>query len=237
MITFVYILNILLLAFPPVFFWGYFYYVKDKKEPEPIRLLVRSFLFGMVTALPLILIRFLFDWFPQFNVVVGLSTIITFVLLGFAEECIKLFTLMGLTRRKAIDVNQILDGAIYGVMVALGFAFIENIFYFAEFLRVAERGVELYGTYIFRGFITMFAHTIFTGIAGYFYILGKVEKKNLWIKGLVIAAVLHAIFNLFNVTSFWGFSLGYLNVLLLGGSLWYLLSLVKAKRSGTIRKI
>ena len=149
----IYFLNILLLAFPPVLFWGYFYYIKDKKEPEPLRLILRSFLFGAVTALPLIIIRFLFDWFPQFNLIVGLSTIITFVLLGFIEECIKLFTLMGLTRGKVIDVNQILDGAIYGVMVALGFAFIENIFYFAEFLKVAERGVELYGTFIYRGFI------------------------------------------------------------------------------------
>ncbi len=228
------ILNVLLLAFPPVLFWGYFYYIKDSKEPEPLRLMVKAFVFGMIVAGGLVAIAYIFENYDR-PVVSNVTSL--FVVLAFVEEFVKLAVLMKLTSARAINVNQIIDGVIYAVCIALGFAFVENIYYFAQYIAFAEKGAELYGTYLARGFGTMLAHTIFSGIAGYYYILGKVEKKALWVNGLGIAVVLHSLFNYFSSGMGGDFNLAYLNVVLLGGSLWFLLWLIKNKNAKKIQNI
>ncbi|MFC1656265.1 PrsW family intramembrane metalloprotease [Patescibacteria group bacterium] len=228
------ILNIFLLAFPPVLFWGYFYYVKDSREPEPLKLLIKAFVFGMIVAGLFVAVAYIFE---RYEGIFVLNAAWMFIVLAFFEEFAKLGVLMKLTKYRAIDVDQIVDGVIYAVCIALGFAFVENVYYFAQYIAFAEKGAELYGTYLVRGFGTMLAHTIFSGIAGYYYVLGKVKKKPLWIRGLIYAAVMHVLFNYFMSASIWDFNLAYLNVVLLGGSLWFLLWLIRNKKAEKIRNI
>lgn len=228
------ILNIILLALPPVLFWGYFYYVKDSKEPEPLRLLIKAFVFGSIVGILFALIASIFE---NYEGIFVLNTMWMLIVLAFFEEAAKLGVLMQLTKAKAIDVDQVVDGVIYAVCIALGFAFVENIYFFMQYIAFAERGAELYGVYIIRGFGTMLAHTIFSGLAGYYFVLGKVKKKPLWIYGLILAGVLHVVFNYFMSASIGNFNLAYLDIILLGVSLRFLLGLIRANYLKRTRNI
>lgn len=66
------------------------------------------------------------------------------------------------------DDNRIktIDDAIeYSILVGLGFAFTENIFYFVN----AWHGGNFAQIVIFRSLLSVFAHVFFSGIFGYFY--------------------------------------------------------------------
>ncbi|HEC20988.1 MAG TPA: PrsW family intramembrane metalloprotease [Candidatus Peregrinibacteria bacterium] len=127
------------------------------------------------------------------------------------------------------DDNRIksIDDAIeYSILVGLGFAFAENIFYFLS----AYGSSAFWQIFIFRSILSVFAHIFFSGIFGYFYGIAhfgtviyqeeEMEKRH-WLshrvikffhkifhmkattifheekmmEGLVIAAILHSIFN------------------------------------------
>jgi RsiW-degrading membrane proteinase PrsW (M82 family) len=61
---------------------------------------------------------------------------------------------------------QSLDYAIeFSILVGLGFAFTENIFYFLS----SYDGGQFYQIVVFRSLLSVFGHILFSGIFGYFY--------------------------------------------------------------------
>ena len=66
--------------------------------------------------------------------------------------------------RRAFDGP--VDGVVYGALVGAGFAFTENILYFATSL--IEGGLsETAFTFVLRGILSPFAHVMFTAVTGY----------------------------------------------------------------------
>ncbi|GAA5033536.1 PrsW family intramembrane metalloprotease [Microbacterium fluvii] len=93
-----------------------------------------------------------------------------------------------------------LDGVVYGALVGAGFAFTENIQYFA--LSILTGGVEqATATFFVRGILSPFAHVMFTAVTG--FALGLAARRGLhgaqafgaWLLGLLGAILLHAIWN------------------------------------------
>jgi len=100
--------------------------------------------------------------------------------------------------RRAFDGP--VDGVVYGALVGAGFAFTENILYFATSL--IEGGIgEATVTFFLRGILSPFAHVMFTAVTGYF--LGRAAREGRsasaalgpWLFGMLAATALHALWN------------------------------------------
>ncbi len=92
--------------------------------------------------------------------------------------------------------NQIVDGVIYAVAVALGFALFENFLYFFEYSP--ENIYALISIFTLRMFMSTLLHTLSTGWMGYW--MGKAKfsaapRRKFILIGFVFAVVIHAVFN------------------------------------------
>ncbi|WP_159440547.1 PrsW family intramembrane metalloprotease [Tersicoccus phoenicis] len=107
--------------------------------------------------------------------------------------------LLVLLRRRHVDGP--VDGIVYAMLVAAGFAFTENILYFGSTLgRAGVIDASLAAVFIGRGLLSPFAHAMFTGSLG--FALGWASRRQhtvplllAFVLGLVPAVALHALWN------------------------------------------
>ncbi|MBP8990494.1 MAG: PrsW family intramembrane metalloprotease [Spirochaetes bacterium] len=175
---------------PGVFITLYFYFL-DKYEPEPMKKIVTSFFLGFLAAIIAIILEKLGDSLIMPYVSgIYVPIINAFIIIGISEEFSKyLCTIFGPYRWKSF--NEVMDGIVYTVAVALGFATFENIFY------VLSGG---FSVGIIRAFLSVPAHALFSGIMGYNIGLAKFQRKgskrNLYLLGgLIVASFLHGLYD------------------------------------------
>ena len=92
------------------------------------------------------------------------------------------------------------DGIVYGALVGAGFAFTENIQYFA-ISAIQGGATEAGATFFVRGILSPFAHVMFTSVTG--FALGLAARRGAsagaavgpWLAGLAGAIALHALWN------------------------------------------
>lgn len=178
-------MNLLFAIFPPLLI-AYYVYQKDKYEKEPKSLIIKSFLFGCVGVIPALFLEI----FAK-----GMFTsLFLYVFFGIAlvEEGVKYFFLKKYLFKKA-DFNEPMDGIVYGVMISLGFATVENIAYVLN-----NEGKEIQVAMI-RMFTAIPLHAVCGVILGYFVGLAKFSDNSrpLLYKGLFIATLLHGLYNYF----------------------------------------
>jgi RsiW-degrading membrane proteinase PrsW (M82 family) len=162
-----------LLAVIPAIFWMGFYYWEDYRDPEPMSVLFRTFLAGCVVAIPFLVLKLLLNQIPSLNIILtGASSVLLFAAL---EEMAKLSAAIFIVMRHRLVFNQLIDGVVYAVTAAIGFAFVENLFYFIQFLNSGQNG--LLQVFAFRSLGTMFAHTLFSGVAGLIWAYAYFSKK------------------------------------------------------------
>jgi len=160
------------LAFVPVVAWLALFFVRDR-EREPASLLEQTFVFGMLSTFPILVYRFLAGRHPDLDLqgrflsLTGkgwLAAILFFLVVALVEEYVKHIAMILTVERHRAEFNQIVDGIVYGVAAAMGFAFIEN----AVYLNDAARNV-LVLVFVSRALGATFGHAIFSGSFGYFY--------------------------------------------------------------------
>lgn len=162
-----------LLAILPALAWLIFYYHKDSKDPEPKALILQTFLAGALMAIPFLLLRSVLIAFPQMNLAMtGVTAVFIFAAL---EELAKLSAAIYIINHHRHDFNQLIDGVVYAVTAALGFAFVENKIYFYEFLNNSSG--QLTTVFLFRSLGTMLAHTLFSAVAGLIWAYAYFSKK------------------------------------------------------------
>ncbi len=174
------------LAFIPLFVVGPVLWWIDRIEPEPLQDRVHAFLWGATIS----------------GVVAGIINSIVFALSNetwaavvsapFSEEIMKTLGVVWAFRRKEID--GVMDGIVYAGWVALGFAVVENFLYFSD----AANAGALIQVVIARGFLTPFAHPLFTFWSGLAVGWAVSRQKSIgsqlaW--GLPVAIGLHAAWN------------------------------------------
>ena len=203
---------LLLLSIIPVAFVIIYIYNNDVHEKEPVGILLKMFLLGGIISILITSILYLiadiiiplndnYSVFQQF--------IKAFFVVGMIEEFSKYILIKKYTQNhKAF--NEPYDGIIYAVMVSMGFAATENIFY------VLEGG---YQVALLRAFTAIPAHASFAIIMGYF--MGKAkfsdQKKWLNLKGLLWAVFFHGAYDFFLFINFIpGISIGAFISLILG---------------------
>lgn len=163
----------------PALFWLWTCHRRDRWEPEPKRLVLRLFLLGAAAALP---VYFVQGWLPG-----GPRLYDNFVRAGLVEELFKILPVWVFALRRR-ELDEPMDGIVYAVAAALGFAAAENAFYA---LRLGET-VALQ-----RAFTSSLAHVGFAGAAGLHLGLAKVRRRPLLaLRGLFVAVALHGLFDL-----------------------------------------
>tara|TARA_Y100001934_G_scaffold282396_1_gene395971 strand:- start:1928 stop:2620 length:693 start_codon:yes stop_codon:yes gene_type:complete len=184
-------LPMLALAVAPGLAIAIYIYWRDKYEREPLGLLIKCFLLGASTILPAIIIEGVAISFLGLGDSVFGIFITAFIYIGLTEEALKYWVLTRYAFKKP-DFNEPFDGIVYSVIIGLGFATLENIFY------VYEYGAEV-------GFIRMFTavpmHAAFGVLMGYYVGMAKFQgiglSGPLKIKGLGFAVLFHGAYDFF----------------------------------------
>ncbi|MBI4127445.1 MAG: PrsW family intramembrane metalloprotease [Parcubacteria group bacterium] len=149
--------------------------------------LIASFLYGIGAALMaffieralLFLLKLDFTFLrPTLSAVelrdLVLPAAFAFLFAAVIEESIKFFIL-----RKYFSVesvNQIVDGMKVGLWLGLGFACVENAFYFVNFYGAGETARGLLITIVLRGIIATLAHALYGMVMGYYLALAKFHR-------------------------------------------------------------
>lgn len=137
----------------------------DRLEPEPRSVLFFAFVWGAGVAVVVSLL--LNAWGmrsiaePLFGAETG-GVVTTSVVAPVVEESAKGAVLLILLWRRRYEIDTFTDGVVYGGMVALGFAFTENILYFLG----AFFDGTLVATFALRGLVAPFGHPLYTAMLG-----------------------------------------------------------------------
>lgn len=233
------IIGAILMACVPAIIWSRIYY---KKSPEGRNLTLLTFFVGALAVFPILIYKFMWQFFPWINafrlagdysqdiigfskiVVLPLSVVITFMIVGVIEELMKFASVKV---ADADEISQIDDAIEFFIIAALGFSFTENILYFYN-IWVTQGAHNLLLPFVFRSSFSTFAHLLFSGVLGYYYgeahfakpilqeeivknrkhwtntlhkIFGFRQSKMFYqerlLEGLLISIGLHAMFNIF----------------------------------------
>lgn len=167
----------------------------DGWEPEPRATVMAAFFWGagVATAVSLVLNTAVFAWAEASD---GMGTIArTAIPIAVGAPVIEETSkgigvlLVFLLRRREFDGP--VDGIVYGAVIAAGFAFTENIQYFAAADSVVA-------TFFARGVMAPFAHVTFTAVTGVALGIAAARRRawpGLFLLGLAGAIALHALWN------------------------------------------
>lgn len=186
-------MELLALALAPGIAIMWFIYSSDKLEKEPLKALTISFFLGALAILPTLLIETAGINFLN-TVLVGEGWIyyglLSFVVVAFTEEFFKWIMVRYYAYRRPF-FNEPFDGIVYGVMVAMGFATLENIGYVFQF------GWQ---TGLVRMVLAVPAHATFGVLMGYYFglarFVGKDKEWGLKLRGLLLAVFFHGLYDL-----------------------------------------
>lgn len=137
----------------------------DKIEKEPASLLIRLFLLGMLSCVPSALIEAAGEFFiTMVTDNAALISMFTFLLLVPCAEELSKYWMLQRTRNNP-NFNYTFDGIVYGVMVGLGFATLENVLYVFEDGSIS--------TALMRGVLSVPTHCTCGIFMGYYYGVAK----------------------------------------------------------------
>jgi RsiW-degrading membrane proteinase PrsW (M82 family) len=179
---------ILFASLAPVFIILFYVYFRDKYEKEPLGLLVKSLLAGVVIVLPVMGVeKFLMNIMPPLEKVAS-AAYQAFLVAATTEEVFK-YLVLYLLVWKSPHFNEKFDGIVYAVFVSLGFAAVENVMY------VLDGG---YQTAMIRALTAVPAHALFGVTMGYYVGIARMYpelRSRHLVKGIMIPIVLHGIYD------------------------------------------
>ena len=175
----------------PAIFWVWFWLREDSLKPEPYFLIAISFIAGMaVVPMALPLQRFAIELYPDTNVM---------IIWVIIEELLKYAVALAVIFWNR-DVDEPIDMVIYLIVIALGFAALENALFLFNPLTMGDYlNSALTGGFRFLGATLL--HVLASGTIGMFLAFTYYRSRSVQLVagtiGLFIAIVLHALFNFF----------------------------------------
>jgi protease PrsW len=204
----------------PTFVWLLFWLEEDRKRPEPKYMIARAFIVGGLSVvvafmLQLLVRDFIGELVPlvhKFSVSLGslvfvLVSLPTILIWAFIEEAVKLAAAyFFLFRNKHFD--EPIDAMIYMITLALGFSAIENSLFLFGVWSGQGLGMD-YAYFFMTGNLRFLGATVLhlvssavVGAAIALAFCGSIRKKILYaVIGLILATVLHALFNFFIIVN------------------------------------
>ena len=194
-----YLLITIGLAVLPSLVW-FFFYLKEDAHPEPRYWLFIIFLTGAALAPLVIFLEMTISRFFSFaSILYNLEGFFLIIIIAPLVEEIAKYGVTHLALNKTPVLDEPVDGMIYVITAALGFAAIENVFAIFSFVPPGLPGY--FGAtlnFISLRFITAVAlHGLAPGIVGYFFAKYYFIKRNVGLifVGLVSAIALHGAYN------------------------------------------
>lgn len=194
-----------IVAFTPAFIYLFPLIWLDRYDPEPFWLLALAFAWGGLVA---VIVSFIINTGVGVGVMIAIGgeegmvlgnivgAVISAPLVEEASKGLGLLVLL-FAFRKYLD--DILDGIVFGGVIALGFATVENVLYYGRAFGMG--GVEgLMFLFVLRGVLSPFAHVTFTAMTGIGVGISR-ESHNTFVKlimpviGYFGAVFLHALWN------------------------------------------
>ncbi|UHA76219.1 glutamic-type intramembrane protease PrsW [Paenibacillus sp. 481] len=190
------ILPVLTAAIAPGLALLTYFYLKDRYDYEPIHLVIRVFIVGILIVFPIMIIQHgLVMWWGK-N-----PFLFSFIISAGVEEFIKWFVLFHLIYNH-VAFDEHYDGILYAVAVSLGFATIENILYawfqYTSFFEL-----------LIRALLPVSGHALFGVIMGYYLGKAKFSQGNLTKRYIAFSIVIpifwHGVYDilLLTVTRYW----------------------------------
>ena len=170
----------------------------DYNDREPLKIFPTLFLWGCMAAIIAFFLNTMIDAIsyiilPEIILLFFIPTVVAPVV----EEFFKGIGLFVISRHK--QFSGILDGIVFGFIVGMGFAFIEDWAYYTQYGPI-ELGVFEWIQFVFlRSILTGATHGILTAVTGIFLGIASARKSKvvwLWLAaGLLVAMGLHGVFN------------------------------------------
>jgi len=205
-------MNLLVATATPILIVIIYIYIKDKYEKESKRVLLVSFMLGAI--LSIVITTLLYVFFDLFlplpdNYSIWQQFVKAFFVVGLIEEFSK-YIMVRYYAQPRKGFNEPFDGIVYAVMVSMGFAAVENLFY------VFQGGIEVA---LIRAVTAIPAHATFAILMGYY--MGKAKFSNNRVKwnliGLFLAILFHGAYDFFLFIGFIpGISIGAFISLIIG---------------------
>ncbi len=181
----------------PSIIWLLFYLRRDA-HPESNRMVLKIFFYGILAALPAILLEMgILGFLQELKFSPSLLTFLNiFIGVALIEEFLKYLVV----REKVLDhpeFDEPIDIMLYMIIAALGFAAAENILILFSLGPVFLLG-NVFTVSLLRFWGATFLHALCSGSLGYFWALAIFETKkgkNLLAIGLIQAVVLHGLYN------------------------------------------
>ncbi|WP_197064722.1 PrsW family glutamic-type intramembrane protease [Leptolyngbya sp. KIOST-1] len=216
--------GIMALALAPLAFVLWFFYTRDKLNPEPRGLVLRIFLLGVLAYVPVFLVR---------QVIPAPGWLMAIAIVPVLAELAK----FGVVRWGIYDhpeFDEPVDGIIFAAAAGLGFATLEVIgsmlyAYFAV-ARLGVPGVAVNASawaavlnmFALKGLLTGPGHALWSSLWGYGLGLAKFsapgQNRGLVRNGLLAAILAHAAFNALALEASWW--LNRVGLVLVVGLLW-----------------
>ena len=212
-------------SFLVALFWLRWFRKKDKYEKEPERPIFFAFFAGVLAPVPSVLLESFLRLRNQDSTVILRDLFLSFLWVGIVEEFFK-YLAVRVTVYRSKEFNEVMDGMVYMVSAALGFAATENVGYMLGFV---------YSVGFPRAILSYLAHISFSAILGFYMGKAKIEgRRNLIFVGFILAVSLHWLYNSFLVLGTVQTSGGFL---LLGLMVWVfglILTLVLVKKAQAV---
>ena len=205
------ILGLTLLSAVPALALVVYVYRSDITSGEPLTLLAVTFLLAIVFASFAAIVNTVAGAWLGIGIATSSTTVVSlagsvlffFLVVGPVEETVKMLAVRFYAYRSD-EFDAVVDGAVYGAVAGLGFAFVENAIYIQRSAgQSTEMGgpeqmlVQLGATAGVRALAGP-GHVIYSAFAGYYLGLAKFNPENagpIVAKGIVIAALIHATYN------------------------------------------
>ncbi|MFB3884172.1 MAG: PrsW family intramembrane metalloprotease [Thermodesulfobacteriota bacterium] len=165
-------------------FWLKKFRKMDKYEQEPERAIYKAFFAGVLATVPAVIL----ETPLQGDTFSHPSFFFSFLWVAMVEEFFK-YLAVRVTVYRSKEFNEVMDGMIYMISAALGFAAAENVGYMMGFG---------FSVGLLRAVLSYLSHVSFSAILGYYLAKSKLERRGNWLwKGFAIAISLHWLYNLF----------------------------------------
>ena len=163
-----------------------FYVIKSDKFQEPTSLILKTFFLGVLLCIPAGELNYFFIPTEEFA-----------FMAGFTEESLKFIALYFYIRPKK-PFNEPMDAIVYGTIISLGFASLENI----NYVYASSSEVEPLAIALLRAFSAIPMHATCGILMGYYFGMYafRGEYVNL-VKSLMIPMIFHGIYNFLAGTS------------------------------------
>jgi RsiW-degrading membrane proteinase PrsW (M82 family) len=208
----------------------------DRARPEPVWLVLATFVLGAISVLPAGLAEYALSdatpWLDPSIATLGgqmmalpLAAAVSTLVVGVTEEGAKLLAVWALAFRRR-EFDEPVDGIVYACAAALGFAAAENVKYFA-FGRMSGSVIAI------RSFLTVPAHMFFAALWGYALGQTLVSRRRRVLAFAALAAGAHGLFDA--MLSIGGLQLG-ATLLVLGLAIVFVVLLRRSLTHGAVAR-